>query len=211
MTEAKAKRSRLAKCFACFDKTIALAVAAAAVAQAFGTIVQLLAMVFNIVILRQGIAFVADIVPEIERLFAELFASFAIQLLPLVQAFEAVQHFLLAFQANLSIACVTASHLITMTVSVWVRIIIRLFYSICIVQIPRCCRGNISGVPVPGVHLSDGRVRGSQALCHSSARRCVQCDRLAAAHDSYALSQRLPPTGTLLTLSIYSSFFFLFV
>ena len=62
----RSKRSVMARCAACVDKTLAFSVAVAAVASTIFTVVQLVAMVFNIVIIRQGLAYFDAFIPEIQ-------------------------------------------------------------------------------------------------------------------------------------------------
>jgi hypothetical protein len=105
--------------FACFERNLALAIVGATIAQGVFTIVQLIALIFNIVLIQQGIEFVTNLVPELQELALQLLDKWAVDLLPL---FEGIQKITEAFKlalVSVSINCFSARNILAAALCVW--------------------------------------------------------------------------------------------
>lgn len=98
-------KSRFARCFACLDRSVAISVAAASVGSALFTIVQLVALVFTIVLLQNGLAYFKDgLIPDLQLLVLALIADWNIDISGIVAAFRTFTSLF-----NLAVLAVTAT------------------------------------------------------------------------------------------------------
>lgn len=108
-----------ARTFACLDRNVAIAIVGATVASAIFTIVQLVALIFNIVLIQQGIEFFNELLPQLPALVLELFNEWALDLGPLVDGIskitEAFQYALL----SVSVYCFSARNILAAAICVW--------------------------------------------------------------------------------------------
>jgi hypothetical protein len=108
-----------ARTFACLDRNVAIAVVGATVASAIFTIVQLVALIFNIVLIQQGIEYVDELLPQLPALLLELFNEWALNLGPLVDGISKITQ---AFQyalLSVSLYCFSARNILAAAICVW--------------------------------------------------------------------------------------------
>jgi hypothetical protein len=108
-----------ARTFACFERNLALAILGATVAQAVFTVVQLVALIFNIVLIQQGIEFVTELVPELQQLALELLNKWAVDLLPLIEGIQKITEAFKLALLSVSINCFSARNILAAAFCVW--------------------------------------------------------------------------------------------
>jgi hypothetical protein len=146
---ARQEASRFRRCFAWADKSTAILCAMASVSSALFTIVQLVAMIFSITLIQQGIGFLKAlipelVIPELQALAAALLAEWNVNIAPLIDAFRAVTSFFNIAVLAVSEACYSPANILAAALCAFV-----LYFMLLVIRLDLFVRVKHFGVSSP--------------------------------------------------------------